>query len=133
MIKKNSTGVVKIGGVDYPYEILYEDVLKCWKVFNATYSLCLRAFKKTNGYNFDVENKDHSLTIPNDLYFWIVWRCLVKTGKWFWKKPFKSINQMKKNIRQDEFQLIVDLAGRDILELKWYEDRESGNVVKEPQ
>ena len=124
------TGTITIDGNEYEYVAYYPDILKIWKVFNNTYSLCLKQFKKVHGENFDVENENHSLPIPNDFYFWTVWTILKKSGPWPFRKPFRSKREMIKQIRQDEFQSMLDLAGRDILKLKWYEDREQGNEKK---
>ena len=124
------TGTIRIDGNDYPYVMYYDDELLIWRTFNNMYSGLVRDFKTRTGENFDPKNKQHTLAIPNDFHFWVVWKVLVKKGKLRWKKPFRSKKAMIKRIRSDEHQALLDLAGRDILKLKWYEDRESGNAEK---
>lgn len=126
-------GTIRIGGKDYDYEVLYLDIPKFWRVFNNTYMMCMKDFKKRNGFDYEDGKEGHQIILPNKLYFWIIWKCLVKKRFWPLRKPFRSQRQMTKRIRSNEFQEMVDLAGRDILKLKWYEEgRQPGNL-KKPQ
>lgn len=125
------TGTIKIGGQDYDYEVLYNDIPIFMSRWNAIYWLCKREFKKRTGKEYDPTSD--SLIIPNQFYFWVCWKCLVKRGWWPFKKPFRSMRQMIKHIRKDEFQKMVTLAGHDILEMRTTEDREAGNEAQQSQ
>lgn len=127
-------GTTTIGGKQYEYEVLYNDLPKFQIRYNSVYYLLKRQFEKQHGVEFDNLNPEHVLHWPNQLWFWICWKCLVKKGWGPFRKPFRSMAKMAKKIRADEFQALVDLAGRDILKLRVSEeDREPGNPESRSQ
>lgn len=128
-------GTIRIGGKDYDYEVLYKDIPKFLTRWNSIYYLAKREYEKTYDTAYIPDGTENPLIIPNQFYFWIMWKCLVKEKGLFGrtKGPFKSMRAMINRIRKDEFQAIVSLAGADILELRMSEEgREPGNL-KEPQ
>ena len=96
---------LKIGGIDCELIITYRQWWKFLKVYNRTYYI---AKKKADKIKADV-------VIPNDFFFWVIWKCLVKKGIWPLKKPFHSMGNMIKKIRKDEYRKIVDFVGNEIL------------------
>jgi hypothetical protein len=123
---------VMIDGKEHEYTIFYKDVPKFLVRWNSQYEVCKRDFEKRTGEEFNPEV--HQLTIPNEFYFWCCWQVLRKRGRWPFKKPYRSMWHMMKYVRKEEFQGIVSLVGRDILELNMSEEgREPGNVENRRQ
>lgn len=117
--------LIKIGGIDRAIRVRYVDVAKLLMRWNIIYGLCKKQFLKENGREF-IPDKD-SIIIPHHFYFWSIWKCLVKRGFWPFRKPYRSMRQMIKDIDKNELNEMVIFVGQKILDLPI---DEKGNVKK---
>jgi len=116
MRTENGITYIKVGGKEVEAIVLFKDVEKFLKDF---YKIVRRnRFKKTE-----------KLQIPNEFFFDVFWKCLVKDGYLWWKKPFRSKSQMINSIRYDEIENIVSFISKHIL--KFEETAAAPNKKKE--
>jgi len=94
---------ITIGGVEYPTRVLYKDIEGFFKAFN-------KILIKNNG--------KPGLKIPNTFFFNTLWKCLVKDGHLFWKKPFRSKRQMINSILYDEVPGITMFISTHVLKFE---------------
>jgi len=102
MRSENGIIYIKIGGVEYATKVLYKDVESFLKSFN-------KILKK---------NKKPGLKIPNTYFFNTLWKCLVKDGYLFWKKPFRSKRHMINSLLYDEIADITLFISKHILKFE---------------
>ena len=90
---------IKIGGIERNIRLRYIHIDKILKRWNVACYLARKNFEKRYlEATSDTERKNIPYVVPNEFFFWAIWKCLVKRGFWIWKKPFKSMNAMIKEI-----------------------------------
>lgn len=53
--------------------------------------------------------------IPDKYYYFAIWDLLVKKGIWPFRKPFRSANQMYKNLLSEEAKEIIKFINKEVL------------------
>lgn len=117
---------VLIGGIEREVKLKYLKSEKILKKYRKYYDIERRHFYQENGYAFNPNNKEHSLIIPNKFFFWSVWTCLIKKGIWPFRKPYRTMSSMVRDINRDEYEKIISFTGSYIFATG--EDKKQGNV-----
>lgn len=94
---------ISIGGREYPTHVLYKDVEGFFVSFN-------KILKKNKG--------KAGLKIPNEYFFSVLWKCLVKEGFLFWKKPFRSKRHMVNSLLFSEISAVTVFISKHILKFE---------------
>ncbi len=55
------------------------------------------------------------VTIPDTYFFEATWEVLVKRGFWIFRKPFRNMKQMIREIDKDEAVAVINIIGSKIL------------------
>lgn len=104
---------IKIGGKEYPVKLYYYKVFDILKRYNKIYTIRRLSFEKENGRQYD--DKTDKIFMPDKFFFWALFTLLDKRGFLFWKKPFRSVRHISKNILRDEAMAIVKFIGEGVL------------------
>jgi len=121
---KNEDGIIyiKIGGIEYPTKVLYKDIENFYSRYDkicAVHSARLNLFHDLKKKNLiDEQTPEPKFLIPNEYFFHVLWVCLIKHGRLFWKKPFKSKRQMINNVLFDEMKDITLLVSEHVLKFE---------------
>jgi len=118
---------LKIGGVDRVIRLKYVDIPKIQRLWNATIFFAKKNYAKRLR---KAGGEDVPFIRPNEFYFWCIWCYLETKGFWFWKKPYRNMKAMIKDINKDEFEKMVPFVGDRILELAPGEDKKPKNEKK---
>lgn len=102
---------ISLNGEEHPTKVYNKDVFWFFKQMNKE----LIKQKRINQLRFKRGLTPQPFLIPNELFYDIIWKSLIKTGFLFWKKPFRSKKQMVKLILKDEMPGIVNFVTKHVL------------------
>jgi len=107
-----------IGGKEVEIIFRYVHYMKFMGVYNRLIEVDRKLQAKGQRYNFDY------------FVFRCIWKCIPKKGFWPFKKPFRSLRKMIKEVRVNEYKVVTNFFNDRVLnpvnELE--EDREQGNL-----
>lgn len=126
---------LEIGGVSYPVDItkskIDEFFVRWHKMYSVLYSRAVKEAEKAISHDVEFREKKvldfanekvKSYQVPDYVFFQFAWSVLVKKGFWLWKKPFRNMYKLIKSIRQDEFIVLVQYVGSEILKINYMSD-----------
>ncbi len=111
---------ISINGEEHPAKVYNKDIFWFFKQIRKT------AIKHNN--KMKRSKKAEAFIIPNEVFYEIIWKCLIKTGFWFWRKPFRSKRQMIALILKEEMQGITNFVAEQILNEDLSKDEEKKEV-----
>lgn len=100
---------ILIGGKDIEIKLKYKSVQK---ILN----------------NYEQLAITEGMSIPDHFFFWAVWTVIVKRRCWPFRKPFRSIHVMVKELEIDEFEKLVGFVQERIFRIEPTGDGNSENV-----
>lgn len=87
---------VVIGNKQVEIALRYKNVMKYRGRYNALVDIDRKLRERGKYYNWDY------------FIFWCLWKVVLKKGFWPFRKPFRSLRHMMKEVRWDEFQNLFE-------------------------